>query len=264
MKYIDSPFGFVLGKWADCVGGVWKGIYWVRARVNPTQKGTLAKYKLLKQGLITPEQFSYPQMNIRRIVFQVLGFIGKNNLSNLISPVWEALVKKRGLALTGTNMMIKRSAARLFATMTDSGLEFDPETNTIDVKEFLVSDGELESTPSITSAVYTAATGALVVAFDTGVFTNGSPDDFSFLMVLKKPLLESIGVTGTWYPEVFMYGSAVPLPPPGVPSVRSEGTITIDLPVDLDPADLTAYVFFRDELNEVGYSESLGLQVTAV
>jgi len=102
MKYIDSPFGFVLGKWADVIGGKWKGIYWLRKRVNPTQLGTLEKYKLLKAGIILSTQFSYPQMNIRRVVFQVLGFIGKNNLLNWIHPVWESLVTKRGLALTGT------------------------------------------------------------------------------------------------------------------------------------------------------------------
>lgn len=261
MKYIDSPFGFVIGKWADCVGGVWKGIYWVRARVNPTQKGTLAKYKLLKQGLIPSSQFSYPQMNIRRVVFQVLGFIGKNSLTNLILPVWEALVTKRGLALTGINMMIKRSAARLFASMTDINAEFDEATNTIDLTEFLVSDGELEAAPSITSAGYNPATGVLQVIFDTSTFTNGQATDFAFLMVLKRPLLESIGVTGTWYPEAFMYGSAVPVPPPGVQALRSDGTFNMNLPIGLTAADLTAYLFFRDALNEIGHSESLGAQV---
>lgn len=264
MKYIDSPFGFVIGKWADCVGGVWKGIYWIRARVNPTQLGTLAKYKLLKQGLITPAQFSYPQMNIRRVVFQVLGFLGKNNLETLIRPVWEALVTKRGLALTGTNMMIKRNAARLFATMTDKDAEFDEATNTIDLTEFLVSDGELEPAPSITSAGYAPATGAMQVIFDSSTFTNGKATDFVFLMVVKKPLLESAGVTGTWYPDAFMYGSAVPIPPPGVQVLRGDAQISIFIPAGLTAADLTAYIFFRDALGEIGYSESLGKVPTAV
>lgn len=264
-KYFGSPWGYMRGKLFDTVGGHWKGINWNRVRIFPTQRGTLDLYRDLKDGLIPPERFSYAQMNIRRAVLQVLGYIGRYKMSTWIYPIWEALVTKRDWTMTGINAFVRRNAALLLTTM-DRTAEFiqdsaDPNYNAPDLAKMLVSDGDLEPTAEITAATYDTATGDLVVTWDPSVFTNGSDTDYAFLMVAKKPILESVGRDGTWYPALFMYGP-FHTELPGVPEVRADGTMTYTMPVGLDAADLTAFVFFRDVEDVIGYSPSLGLQAT--
>lgn len=260
--YIGSPWGQIRGKVFDHVGGVWKGINWLRVRILPTQRGTLDLYRKLKDGLITPDQFSYPQMNIRRAVLQVLGYIARMNLSLWIYPVWEALCTKRGWTMTGANAFVRRNAATLLNTM-DRDIEYDPTTNAPDLATILVSDGDLEAPAGITSATYNTATGAVVVIWDASTYTNGADDDVCNLVIVKKPILESVGRDGTWYPSLFMYPIMAAPPPPGVAATRVDGTVTVTLPTGLSADDLTAYLFFRDDAGIIGYSASLGLQVTA-
>jgi len=171
---------------------------------------------------------------------------------------------EKRLGVDWNYMMIKRSAAILFASMTDSGAEFDEATNTIDLTQMAVSDGELEAAAAIVTAQYTVATGDLNITWDPTTFTNGKPTDMAFILVVKRPLLQSAGVAGTWYPDLFMYGSAIPVAPPGIQKIRSDTWMTITIPAGLTAADLTAYIFFRDSLNEIGYSESLGQVPAAI
>jgi len=259
-KYHGSPWGIIMGALFDTVGGSWKGVLWNRVRIFPTQRGTLDLYRQLKDGLIAPERFSFPQMNIRRAITQVLGYIARSNLSSWIYPVWEELVTKRGWTMTGANAFVKRNAANLLASMSNKTLEFDPSTNTPDLAEMLVSDGDLE-TGSGLSATYDTATGDVVLSWAKVTYTNGESTDIAWVMVAKKPLLESIGRDGTWYPQLFMYGPhTTELPAPA--ATRDDETITYKIASGLDAADLTAYLFFRDTAEIIGNSPSKGFQTT--
>lgn len=255
-KYHGSPWGIITGALFDTVGGKWKGIYWNRVRIFPTQRGTLDLYRQLKDGLIVPERFSYPQMNIRRAITQVLGYIARVNISDWIYPIWEALVTKRGWTMTGANALVRRNAATLLSSMPHKDQEFDPNTNAPDLTEMLVSDGDLEEA-SIATATYNAGTGDVTVTWDPTTYTNGDANDLVRVMVAKKPLLESVGRDGTWYPKLFMYGPYTS-PPPAPAATRGDGTITWTLPGGLTHADLTAYLFFRDIAETIGYSKSAG------
>lgn len=256
-KYTGSPWGFVRGKMGHYVGGVWKGVAWVRVLVWPTQRGTLDLYRDLKDGLIPPDRFSFPQMNIRRAITQVLGYVGRYKISEWIYPIWEALCDKRGWTMTGINAFIKRNAALLLTTM-DRDTEFDEATNAPDLSQMLVSDGDLEAGYGLT-ANYDPGTGVLATSWQPSVYTNGSTDDIAYLMVAKKPILESIGRDGTWYPKLYMYG---PYTPVIVTATRADGSLSWTLPIGLDFADLTAFLFFRDAADIIGFSPSVGLQVT--
>lgn len=259
-KYFGSPWGFIRGKLDDAVGGVWKGVEWNRVRIFPTQRGTLEKYRAYKDGHIHPEAFSFKQMNIRRTTLQVQGHIGRSNLPNLIYPVWQALCTKRMWTMTGINAFVKRSAARFYNSMPHKDEEYDPETNAPDMCELLVSDGDLEGAAPLT-CTYDTATGDLVITWDSTTYTNGDDSDFAFCVVLKKHsvetgMMEEIGRDGNWYPSVYLYGTAILIPPPGVPPKRLDGTLTMSLPPGLDISLLTAYLFFRDVENLIGYSPS--------
>lgn len=249
-KYWASPWGFIRGKLGDSVGGYWKGIEWVRIRIFPTQRGTLDLYKQLKAGLINPNRFSYKQMNIRRLVFQVLGYIGRNNLSTLIYPVWEQLRKKRKLALTGINLFTARSTPDMWASIPNPDQEFDAVTNCPDMTEMKLSDGDLEPANFIagpTAFEYDPVTGNCIFRWDTGTIKNGKADDYVYTMVYVKPIIDS-----QWRPDGYLYGRAdiVPL------SVRADGTVTITIPSGFAKTDVYGYVFCRDNAGEIGFSPS--------
>lgn len=260
-KYIGSPWGYIRGKLDDAVGGAWKGINWVRVRILPTQRGTLPKYRLFKDGLLDPSQFSYPQFNIRRCVLQVLGYVARFNITTWIRPVWEELVTKRGWVMTGTNAFVRRNAATFFSSMLRTA-EYVVGLNEPDLLDLLVSDGDLEAPASITLASYNPVDGNMGITWDASTFTNGAADDVVQVIILKKPLLESVGRDGTWYPALFAY-PFIPAPPsPAFPGTRADAAINFALPAGLTAADLTAYLFFRDAEGTIGYSPSLALQVT--
>lgn len=263
-KYFGSPWGYMRGKLFDTVGGYWKGINWNRVRVFPKQRGTLDNYRLLKDGLLDPWEFSYPQMNIRRAIIQVLGYIARMNMEKWIVPVWDALVAKRGWTMTGTNAFVRRNAATLLNSM-EKGKEFipdplDPDYNIPNLADMLVSDGDLEGPAELTSATYDTVTGAVTYTWDPTIFTNGAGDDRAYLMVAKKPILESVGRDGTWAPKLFMYSNVYT--EPFLVNARSAGTATLTIPMGLNFEDLTAYLFFRDEQDIIGHSPSKGIQAT--
>lgn len=262
-KYTGSPWGGIRGKLDDIVGGAWKGIKWCRVLVSPTQRGTLLLYKKMKAGEIPPERFSFPQFNLRRCCLQILGWIAtrEGRLTNWMYPVWQDLCKRRNYRMTGVNLFTQRNAANFFASM-NREIEFDPTTNTPDLKKILMSDGDLEETPILT-AVYTTGTGDLVVTWDDKVFKNGLANDRAFVMVARKPLHDSIGEFGNWEPALEIYGSVIP-PEPAVSIPRSTKAFTLTIPTGLTVTDLTAYLLFRDALNIYGYSPSTSAVVTAL
>lgn len=253
-KYHASPWGDILGGLGDFVGGKWKGIYWTRKKVWPTQRGTLELYRLLKEGLISPERFSFKQMNIRRLIFSVLGWVGRTNLSGLIYPVWENLCAKRGLQLTGINLFTRRNAAHLFNSMPEKNQEYDASTNTPDMREMLVSDGDLEPAPSVVACTYNSTTGKFLVQWDMACTKNGKSTDYAYVMAYCEPIIDD-----QWKPNGWMYGKAELPTPPALPKSRGDsGGMEIDLPTGLTATELVGYVFFRDKLGIIGFSPSVG------
>lgn len=255
-KYIGSPWGKISGKLNGSVGIGWKGIDSVRKFLNPAQRGTLPDYRNYKAGLLSTRSFSYSQMNIRRAVLSPLGYVARMNLEALIIPVWEEFVTKHGLKMTGSNAFIRANAATLFASMSNIAEEYNATTNAPDLAVAKVSDGDLEGTPILT-AVYTTGTGNLVVTWNATCYGNGLATDKVWIVAFRKPILESVGVTGTWAPKLYCYG------PLDGATARSAATATVALPAGLTAADLTAYLFFRDAAGTIGYSISNALQVTA-
>lgn len=252
-KYFGSPWGFLRGKLNDAVGGYWKGIEWTRVRLYPTQRGTYEKWRLMKDGLLPIELFSYEQFNIRRLILQLLGWIGRTNQSNLIYPVWMRLCRKKKLKLTGINLFVKRNAITLWASIPEQDEEYVEPTNKPDMNQMLVSDGDLEPSPAITSASYNPTTGIVAVDFDTTCSKNGKPTDFTFIMTYAEPIV----LPPTWLPNGHLWGTAKLPPPPAIPPARSVGHIEIPIEKGLDPLMVHAYVFFRDVANLIGYSPSI-------
>lgn len=253
-KYTGSPWGSIRGKVDDAVGGVWKGIKWLRVRVLPAQPGTVVRYKAWKDDPTIP--MSFKQFNLKRLITQVLGFIARfnPNLTDWIRPVWGDLVARRGWTMTGTNAFVKRNAAVLFASLPNQDQEYNPSTNAPDLTKLLVSDGDLEGVASISSAAYDDTTGDLDITWDASVNENGAADDILQVIVAKKPLLEMEDEPDmklwNWYPNLHLYifmATAV---------IRSAGMATLSLPTELTDTDMTAYIFFRDDAGTIGYSPS--------
>ncbi|MDD2890959.1 MAG: hypothetical protein PHE49_10040 [bacterium] len=250
--YFASPWGTIRGKLKDTVGGSCHGIDWVREHVSPAQRGTLELYLQLKQGLIPPSRFSYKQMNLRRLVFQQLGYTGRTNLSTLIYPIWKKLCQKRHLPITGINMFVKRNAPELWASIPNPDKEYNASTNCPDMSKMLVSEGNLEPISDFSSCAYNSATGNVTFNWDTTAIKNGKPDDYVFTFIFNKPILDS-----QWRPNGYLYGNAQLLPP----VKRTDGIAVFSITPGLNPLTLTGYIFCRDKTGEIGYSLSKGRQV---
>ena len=263
MKLRKNPLGEYVGKIGNTVGGKWKSVYWVRTLVYPTQRGTLELYYLLKQGLISPEKFSFKQMNIRRLSLSPLGWVAENNLASLIYPVWERLARRKHLSKSGVNLFVKANARTLFTSMPHIDQEFDPTTNSPDIKKILMSDGILEPINTIVGGHYDTANGKVSVQWNSTCFTNGQPDDYAYIVVLKRPILEGYGPDGNWKPALFMYGEAKLPEPPATPRERQNGDMDITIPIGLQATDLVAFLFFKDKKNELGFSPSKAWQLEA-
>lgn len=253
MKYIGSPWGKIRGKLNGAVGGVWKGIDWGRVLVFPTQRGTLEKYQAYKAGKI--HIFSFPQMNIR-IVVKALGFLSRKFYSGL-NPIWlDYLARHPGMRLSAMNAFVKTNIASFFASMPSRGLEYIAATNAPLLTALKVSKGDLEPIENIATAIYTTGTGALVVTYGDGIYENGLATDKIWWAVAKKPILDSVGIAGTWEPSLYLYGMAQSN------VTRTTKEVTIALPKGLTATDLTVYIFCKDSLS-IGYSDSKALAVAA-
>lgn len=248
-KYMGSPWGFLRGKLNDAVGGVWKGIEWTRVRVLPRQRGTLKKLRAMEDGRIRPEVFSWKQFNIRRLAFQLLGWMGRKNIGNLMYPVWQRLCDARKYKLTHINLFVKTSLPDLWDSIPDKGKKYDAATNKPDMNQVLISDGDLEPTSAISSCTYDPLTGVLTVNWDTTVTQNGAATDLVYLMAYVEPV-----VTASWRPNGYLHGTALT-----DVATRTDGTGTLNLAIGLTAADVHAYVFFRDADDVIGYSPSLAV-----
>ncbi|MDD5530567.1 MAG: hypothetical protein PHX21_11155 [bacterium] len=192
-------------------------------------------------------------MNLKRLVFQVLGYIGRTNLSNLMGPIWKKLCRKRHLPITAINMFVKRSAPDLWASIPNQDEEYNATTNCPDMSKMLVSDGDLESVADFSSCSYNPVTGDVTFGWDPTTTKNGKSDDYVFTFVYTKPIVDS-----QWRPDGYLYGDAKLLPP----VKRADGTAVFSVKPGLSASDLTGYVFCRDKAGEIGFSPSLGKQST--
>jgi len=253
-KYISSPFGNLTGKLGDSVGGSWRGVPWVRKKIYPPQRGTLEMYRLLKAGSLSLDDFSFKQMNIRRVILQVLGCIGRRNMPNMINPIWTKICTEKSLRMTGINLFTKANLTRLWASMEHQDEEYDARTNKPDMVKLVVSDGNLEPTPSVLACTYDYNTGALRIEWDTKSRGNGQPDDYAFIMAYNEPVVDS-----NWRPNGWLFGTAVAASPASQ-AMRSDGNMEITIPKRLAARDIKGYVFFKDKAGKIGYSPSKGKQ----
>jgi hypothetical protein len=252
-QLVNKVMGDPIGKIGWIVGGKWKGMkYWLRGWVKPSQKGTIRDNRDYLAGKLSA--MSYKQMNIRNIM-RVLGKIGRINLSTWIDVIYSDYLTRHGRTdITGLNLFIKQNAAILYASMSNKAAIWNESTNKMDLLQMLVSKGDLEPVPSITSAVYTTGTGALVIAFDTSFYTNGLATDLAYVMIAKKPILNVVN----WEGSLYMFG-----PTRGNTKTRADGTVTVTLEAGMTATDLTAYVFFKDAAGTIGYSDSVSKAVAA-
>ncbi|MDI6841148.1 MAG: hypothetical protein QMD71_09960 [bacterium] len=250
-KYIGSPWGYLRGKLNDAVGGVWKGIEWTRVRVLPRQRGTIDLWRRMMAGRIRPLLFSYKQFNIRRLVFQLLGWLGRANLECLMYPVWQRLCDLRKYKLTHINLFVLRNAPALWASIPNKDQIYSI-TNKPNMDFMLVSDGDLEPTPSITGCTYNPATGALTITWDATHVKNGTDTDLAYIMAYVEPVVDI-----SWRPEGYLYGTALTSV-----GTRVAGTGTITIAAGLTPSAIHGYVFFRDAANLIGYSPSVAATAT--
>lgn len=252
-KLTNNPLGDPIGKIGHIVGGKWKdGFYWLRAQVFPSQKGTIKDNRDYLAG--TQRKMSYPQMNIRNIM-RVLGKVGRLNLANWIDLIYSDYITRHGITgLTGLNLFIKQNAAILFASLTNKALIWDEATNKMDLLQMKVSKGDLEEPQPITSAVYTTGSGALVITHPITFFGNGLATDVAYAMVAKKDILNVVN----WEGALFLFPPSV-----GDATTRGDVAITLTLPAGLTATDLTAYLFYKDAANTLGFSDSVSKAVTA-
>jgi hypothetical protein len=251
-KLRNNPLGDPMGKFGNVVGSKWKdGFYYIKSRVFPTQRGTIAGLRAFLAH--TTRRFSYKQMNIRNTM-RMLGFIGRMNLETWIDLVWGDYIIRHGItSLSGLNLMVKSNLGRLYKSIADIEKIWHETTNNPDLTKMLASKGDLEAPVAITSAIYTALTGDLTILFATQHYTNGADTDLAYAMVAKKPMLD----TSEWEPKLFIYP-----PSRGNTKTRTDGTISLVLPASLTKTDLVAYLFFKDAAGTIGFSDSMGIQVT--
>ena len=238
--YFASPFGTIIGKVNGQIGKRWRGKNVITKYTIPTDRGPLLQYQQMKDGLIPPDRFSFPQFNLRRLVVNPLMHMGRHN-PDFIAKIWKTEVEARHLNISGLNLFCKSNITQLYASF-DKTLEFDPITNSPDITKLIIATGILEGTSELT-ATYDTATGNVVFTWNPEHYANGADTDYAFFVVVKKPLLESYGRWGNWQPALAMYYFAFPAPP-ALPTSRVEGTSTRTIDPGLDAANLTAFAFF--------------------
>lgn len=258
--YFASPFGTIVGKVNGQVACRWRGRNVIKKLTIPTDRGNLLKYQQMKEGLIPPEAFSFPQFNLRRVIMNPLMFMGRHN-PTFLHAVWKNEVDARKLDMGALNLFCKSNVTTLYASM-DKALEFDPITNSPDLAQLKMAEGILEDTKTFT-ATYDTATGEMVFTWNADHFTNGLDTDYAMFAVVKKPILEEYGIDKNWEPALAMYYLGFPTPP-ALPSSRVDGTDTRDIDPGLAAADLTAFIFFFTAITAPRYiSKSLSVQVIA-
>jgi len=252
-KYLGSPWGTIRGKLNGSVGIVWKGIQSVRVLVLPLNRGSLERKRQFEAGTINAHSFSYAAFNVKYCVTNVLGFMGRKFYTS-IEPVWyDYLQKHPGLKMSAINAFVKANIATFLASMPNKTAKYDAATNAPLLTSLKVSKGDLEPIQTISTAVYTTGTGALVITWAAGIFENGLATDKVFWAVAKKPAINAT----TFESTIYLYGMA------DAGSTRTTGTDTVTLPTGLTATDLTLYVYLKDAAATIGYSDSKALAVAA-
>jgi hypothetical protein len=266
MALFISPLGQIRGKSAGSVFSIWRGKNIMKRYSKPTDRGTLLKYQQFKDGIIPPEQFSFPQFNQRRLIINPLMHIGRFN-PDFLDDIWKPEVKARHLNMSALNLFVQQNATQLYASI-DKTLEYDPITNSPNLLLMEMSQGILEGTSSF-SAEYNPGTGQIDFTWNPDHFRDGSDSDYVYAVVIAKPLLESYGRNGNWQPALTMYGPIMLAnfypSPPGLPKTRGNGSATWNMPPGLDADDLSAFLFFFKVVTTNGTnlrSPSLSTQVT--
>jgi hypothetical protein len=246
-------YGQVLGYLRKKLGGnvfsKAKGdIHTVRARVFPTQRGTLKEYAAYVRTPYTA--FSFKQMNTRN-VNRFLGAVVRQNLATLIDVVWNDFnIRHHVKKLSGGNQFVKVNKSPLYNSISNKGAVWAEPGNCIDLTKMLVSHGDLEPTSGFTSAAYSA--GTLTLTFVETFFTNGLATDVAYCVVVNKKNGKILSTS--WTNDTYLYGPT---------SVGTRGTpTTMTLPTGLTKANLVAYIFFKDVAGTIGYSDSVAVQVT--
>jgi hypothetical protein len=262
-KYNASPFGEIRGKVNGQVGTEWKGIRIVKKWTKPSDKGNILQYQKMKDGIITPDKFSYPSFNLRRCIIGPLMNAGRQNFEGFLDLIWGAEARARHLRMSGLNLFIKENATALYASM-DKTIEYNPPTNDVDFKVLLMSQGILEGTTDF-SCNYNSGLGQLNLTWQNGHWGNGSDTDTVQVIVLAKPLLQSFGRMGSWMPALKLFGPLTPttgFPPVACTRAVSSGKCMIQ--PGLTAANLTAFLFFFAVMDyKTVFSKTLSLQVTS-
>jgi len=259
-KYYASPFGIISGQVGDEIGSGWKGIRYIKKYTIPTDKGSLIKYQQMKAGTITPDKFSFPQFNLRRVIMNPLMYAGRQNPIIWIEQIWGEECKSRHLRMSGLNLLVKANVSNLYGSM-NKNIEFDPITNTPDLTKLVVAIGELEGTQSLTCS-YNPTTGVVSFVWNKNCYTNGKATDIAYGMVIAKPILNSFGEAGNWEPALRVFG---PTQLTGQPTRGGLGTGTglLSIPQYLYSPDLIGFVFFFTVVEERNlYSVSISAQST--
>jgi len=249
-KIEGSPLGVITGSMGTVTGSKWKGINVIRIRKGPTQRGTSLKLNQYIKGYLLKTEFSYKQFNLRHIVVNLLGTIARQHLEDIINIQWSTLATERHWRMTGSNAFLKANVGALFASFSDPDEQYDPDTNAPNLREMLVSDGDLEPA-AISSGTYDQATGEIVVTWSSITYQNGLATDSAKIIIVRKPIINEI----TWKPTLIVYGPYA-CGTRGVPEA-----VTATIPAGLACTDLIAYIYFTrsDPLLDCSPSENIPL-----
>jgi len=250
-KYTASPWGKVRGKIGGAVGSTWKGIDYLRAHLYPKQVGSIRKLDAFEGGCARGINFSAAQMNIRRVSFGMLGYLGRHTHAALMTRIWQTLADKKGLKKTGLNLFIQKNA-RILHKSYNSGTTFD-EFNLPDYTQMIISDGNLEPAFLFTGALkgfpFMGQPAPVTISWSTVTLRNGNQSDDVWVGIYIKPDARE---RAALEPYGMLYISQ-----PG--KKRSDGTCIVYVP-NKNASDMTAFLFFSDGC--ANYSPSLSRQVS--
>ncbi|MCK4352026.1 hypothetical protein KAW65_01315 [candidate division WOR-3 bacterium] len=179
-KYINSPWGMIIGKLFNVIGSSYKGRPYLRGFTKPKQKGTKQRLIQAIKGEIKSNELDPQQINIKLGVFGPLSMIIKENMSNLIYPVWEPMAK--GKCLTGGNLFMKTNITPLYFSIPDKNKFFSPK-NKPDLKQILITDGILEPA-EIIYAAYDKKSKIVMLKWNTKTYLQGKPDDNAHIFII--------------------------------------------------------------------------------
>lgn len=146
---LQGFLGPFTGKVGGAVGGIWKGINYIKGYVVPANPNT-------------------PAQQTQRFKFSTIQGIAAQLLGSVVSTFWNPFAVK----MSGYNYFIQQNISKV---STEGLLSTD----------FYATKGGLEK-PDLTGAVYTSGTGALVLSWDSSVNGNGLPADNMAVLLINN------------------------------------------------------------------------------